>query len=90
MGHWYLFVFIDFHEHAMINMMVLREQYALVFGPFDVRKPFQGRGHPRVYIAKKGLFAELGRCVIAWKGATRLPEGLCYKEGNIENGFFCQ
>jgi len=29
-GHWYLIVSIDFHEHAMTGMMVLRQVYALV------------------------------------------------------------
>jgi len=29
MGHWYPIVSIDFHEHAMSGMMVLRQLYAL-------------------------------------------------------------
>jgi len=41
-GHWYLLVSIDFHEHAMTNMMVLRQVYALVFLFSNSRKPFQG------------------------------------------------
>jgi len=42
MGHWYPIVFIDFREHAMTAMMVLRQGNALVFGPFDSRKPCRG------------------------------------------------
>ena len=30
-GHQYPIVSIDFHEHAMTGMMVLRQAYALVF-----------------------------------------------------------
>ena len=29
-GHWWPIVSIDFHEHAMTDMMVLRKLYALV------------------------------------------------------------
>jgi len=39
-GHWYPIVSINFHEHAMNTMMVLRQGYALVFGPFDARKHY--------------------------------------------------
>jgi len=45
-GHWYPIVSIDFHEHAMPSIMVLRQGYALVFGPFDARKHFQGMDRP--------------------------------------------
>ena len=41
-GHWYPIVSIDFHEHAMTGMMVLRQGYALVFGSFYARDPCQG------------------------------------------------
>jgi len=46
-GHWYPIVSIDFHEHDMTGMMVLSHGYALVFGPSDARKPFQGMDYPR-------------------------------------------
>ena len=65
MGHWYPIVSIDFHEHAMTGMMVFKQGYALVFGPSDARKPYQGRGCPRDYVAEKGMHAEIGRSVIA-------------------------
>lgn len=42
MGHWYPIVCIDFHGHVMTGMMFLRQGYALVFGPFDASKHFQG------------------------------------------------
>jgi len=45
-GHWYPIVFIDFHEHAMTGMMVLREGNAIVFGPSDSRKPCRGMDYP--------------------------------------------
>ena len=53
-----------------------------------MREPFQGRGHPRDCVVDKGMPAKLGRCVIASKGVTRLPEGLCSREGKAEDGFF--
>ena len=61
MGHWYPIVSIDFHEHAMTYMMVLRHGYALVFGTSDVRKPFKGRGRSRDCVAEKGMPKKLGR-----------------------------
>jgi len=67
-------------------MMVLR--HALVFVPSNVRKTYQRRGFPRDCVAEKGMPAELGMCVNAQKGVTGLPEGLCSKEGKIEDGFF--
>jgi len=45
-GHQYPIVFIDFHEHAMTGMMVLRQGYALVFLYSVVRKPCQGMDYP--------------------------------------------
>ena len=45
-GHWCPIVSIDFHEHAMTGMMVLRQGYALVFVSSDARKPFQGMDCP--------------------------------------------
>ena len=66
--HWYQIVSIDFHEHAMAGMMVLRQRYALVFGYLDVRNPCQGRGFSREYVAEKGMLTELGRCVTAQRG----------------------
>ena len=47
-------MFIDFHEHAMTGMMVLRQVYVLVFGPFNARKPYQGMDHSR-----KGILGNL-------------------------------
>ena len=47
MGHWYPIVSIDFHEHAMTDMMVLRQVYTLVFISSDVMKPYQGMECPR-------------------------------------------
>ena len=46
-GHWYPIVSIDFHEHIMTGMMVLRQGYALVFISSDARKPCQGMDYPR-------------------------------------------
>jgi len=40
--HWYPIMSIDFHEHAMVGMIILRQVYSLIFGPFNVRKHFQG------------------------------------------------
>ena len=45
MEQWYPIVYIDFLEHVMNDMMVLRKEYALVFGPSDVMKPCQGMDH---------------------------------------------
>jgi len=47
MGHWYPIVSIDFHQHAMTNMMVLMQGYALDFVSFGARKPCQGIDYPR-------------------------------------------
>ena len=47
MGYWYPIMSIDFHEHAMTGMMVLRQVYALVFISSNARKPFQGMDCPR-------------------------------------------
>ncbi|MCY6488315.1 hypothetical protein, partial [Actinobacillus pleuropneumoniae] len=46
-GHWYPIVSIDFHENAMIGMMVLRHGYALVFVSSNARKPYQVMDCPR-------------------------------------------
>ena len=46
-GHWYPIVSIDCHKDVMTSMIVLRQEYALFFGPFDVRKPCQGMDHLR-------------------------------------------
>ena len=46
LGHWYLIVFIDFHEHDMNSMMVLWQGYALVVSTSDARKPSQGMDPP--------------------------------------------
>ena len=54
-GHWYPIVSIDFHEHVMTSMMVLREGYTLVFGPFNARKPYQGMDCTRDWVVKKGI-----------------------------------
>ena len=64
--HWYPIVSIDFHDHAMVVMMVLRQGYALVFVSSDARKHFQGMDFPM------GVPTELGRCVDAHKGVTRV------------------
>jgi len=45
-GHWYPIVSIDFHGHVMTDMMVLRQGYALLFGPSDVRKPYREMDYP--------------------------------------------
>jgi len=29
------------------------------------------------------MTVKLGRCVTAWKGVTRFPEGLCSREGKV-------
>lgn len=68
MGHWYPIVSIDFHEHSMMGMMIVRKGYALVFGPFDAKKPFQVRGRLRDYVAEKGMPLELVSCMTTWKG----------------------
>ena len=68
MGHWYPIVSSDFHEHSMMGMMVLRKGYALGFGPFDAKKPFQERSRPRDCVAKKRMALELGSCMTTWKG----------------------
>ena len=52
-GNWYPIISIDFHEHAMTGMMVLRKGYALVLRPSDARKPCQGRGHPRECVVER-------------------------------------
>ena len=36
-------------------------------------------------LPRMGVPAKLGRCVTAWKGVTRLPEGLCSREGKVED-----
>lgn len=59
----------------------------MVFGPSDARKPCRGRGHLRDCVAEKGMPAELGRCLTAQKGVTKLPEGLCSREGKVGDGF---
>jgi len=46
-GNWYPIVSIDFHEHATIGMMVLRQVYALVVLPSNARKPCQGMDRSR-------------------------------------------
>ena len=82
-GHWYPIVSIDFHEHAMTDMMVFRQGYALVFGTSDARKPCQGMDFPGM-----GVLVEPGRCVIAQKGVTGFLEGLCRREGKV-GGWIC-
>jgi len=39
-------------------------------------------------LPRMGVPSELGRCVIAWKGVTRLPKGLCSREGKVRDIFF--
>jgi len=65
-------------------MLVLRYGYALVFGPSDVRKPYQGMDHPMGYVAEKGMPMKLGRHVTACKRVTELLEEMCSKEGKVE------
>jgi len=67
----------------MVGMIVLRKRYALVFGSFDMRKPFQGMNHPRDYVTEKGMPVKLGRCVTTQKGVTRFPKGLCSREWKV-------
>lgn len=88
MGHWCQIVSNDFHEHAMTDMMVLRKEYALVFGPSDARKPCQGRGHPRDYLVEKGCLQNLEGVLATWKGLTTFPKRLCSREGKVRNFFF--
>ena len=77
MGHWYPIISNDCHEHAMTSMMVLRQVYALVVWPYDVRKPCQGMS------LKKGDVGELERWVTAWKGMTGFLEWQCSREGKV-------
>lgn len=63
MGHWYQIMSIDFHDHAMIGMMLLRQGYTLVFGSSDARKHFQWTDRPSDYLEEKGMPTKLGRCV---------------------------
>ena len=72
----------------MIDMMVLRQLYALVILHSNARKPCQGRGHPREFVVKKGKLTELERWVAAQKGMTGFPEGLCSREGNVGEWIF--
>jgi len=80
-GHWYTIVFINFHEHAMIGMMVLRWGYALVFVFSDARKPFQGMECPRWGCQWKLEGEWLHR------RGDRIPEGLCNREWKVKDGF---
>ena len=82
MGHWYLIVSIDFHEYAMISMMVLSQGYALDFVSFDVRKPL-----PRDELPEMGVPSKLGWCVNAWNGVKEFLEGMCRREGKSGDGF---
>lgn len=45
MGHWHPIVSVDFHEHVMTGMMVLRQVYSLVVLTSDARNHLQGMGH---------------------------------------------
>lgn len=54
MGHWYLVVSMNFHEHSRNLIMVLRKGYSLDFVPSDVRKRFQGMDHLRRYVGELG------------------------------------
>ena len=38
-------------------------------------------------LPEMGVPAELGRCVTAWKGVAKFPEGLCSREGKVEDIF---
>lgn len=58
------------------------------FGPSDVSKPCQGMDHQRDYVVENGMPMKLGRCVTSWKGVTKLPEGLCRREGKAGEYFF--
>ena len=80
-GHWYPIMSIDFHEHAMTSMMVLRQVYALGFLSSDARKPCQGMDYPR-WGCQWNLEGEWlhGR-------GDQIPEGLCSKEGKVTYGF---
>ena len=55
MGHYYPIMSIDFHKHAMIGVMVLRQVYALV-----VNLPMQG-------ILTKGWTSQDGGAKGTWK-----------------------
>ena len=48
-----------------------------------MRKPCQGRGHPRDCVGDKGMPMELGRCANSMKGETRFLEGLSNREGKV-------
>ncbi len=39
-------------------------------------------------LPRMGVPTKLGRCVTAWKGVTRFPEGLCSREGKVRDIFF--
>jgi len=81
-GHWYTIVSIDFHEHAMTDMMVLRQVYALV-----VDLPMRGSLSKGWITRDRGYWGtwKVSNCT---EGVTRLCEGLCSREGNSRDGFF--
>ena len=45
---------IDFHEHVVTGMMVLREGYALVFGPSDAKETSPRDGSPEGLCSREG------------------------------------
>ena len=42
---------------------------------------------PRDGLSGMGVPTKLGRCVIAWKGVTVFPEGLCSREGDANEAW---
>lgn len=55
------------------------------FWTSDARKPCQGKSHLRYYVVEKGILAEHGMHVTAWKEVTRLLKGFCRREGKVED-----
>ena len=79
--HRYPIVSIDFHEHAMTDMMALRQLYAW-FLSFRCEEALPRDGSIGI-----GNARELRRWVTTRKGVTKFLEELCRRGGNSMDGF---
>ena len=86
-GHRYPIVSIDFHEHCMRSMMVLKQLYALVIWPSDARKPCQGKSRSRDYVGENGVPAELRSVSLHWRGWSNSLGDYVEEKGRLRNGF---
>ena len=74
----------EIHQNGMVTVENGWKIYGLSKFPLAKNKTKIEGQHG---LSEMGVPAELGRWVTAWKGMTKLPEGLCSREGKVGDIF---